>query len=38
MLEPRVAEEAAERTLIWSNEFRWLEDVSLVEFEACVPG
>lgn len=33
ILEPRVTDEAAESTLIWSNEFRWLEAVSPVELE-----
>ena len=33
MLEPRVIDEVVERTLIWSNEFRWLEIVSPVELE-----
>lgn len=36
MLEPRVTDEAAERTLIWSKEFRWLEAVSPVELELYV--
>ncbi len=37
MLDPQVAEEAAERTLIWSKELRWFEDVSFVELELYVP-
>ncbi len=35
MLE-RVAEDAVEKTLTWSNELRWLDDVSFVELELYV--
>lgn len=35
MLE-RVTEDAAERMLIWSKEWRWFDEVSLVDEELCV--
>ncbi len=37
MLEPRVAEDTEESTLIWSNELRWLDEVSFVDVELKVP-